>query len=93
LAAYHHDTGSYPAEIGFLVSLAPGTSVPGWNGPYLTEDRLNDPWRRPIHYGEVEGLVFVASTGPNGRPETGGEDLQQGINRGDDIVLILPKKP
>jgi hypothetical protein len=91
MAAYHHDTGAYPAEILRLVSDSPDTPVSGWHGPYITEDRLDDPWRHPYQIGEIEEVLFVASMGPNGRPETSGEDIRHGINRGDDIVLMVPK--
>jgi general secretion pathway protein G len=47
-----------------------------WNGPYLTEDRLNDYWGRSYHYGLVmpkgsgEPKLIFWSAGQDGEPYT-----------------------
>ena len=44
---YEVDTGSYPGELGDLMS-SPG-SVTGWKGPYLKKT-AKDPWGREYEY-------------------------------------------
>jgi Type II secretion system (T2SS), protein G len=90
--AYHKDTGVYPDEIRRLFALSAESPVAGWNGPYLTEAQLNDPWGRPYQYGVMDEILFVGTVGPNGRPETTDENLRDRLNGGDDIVLIMAKE-
>ena len=51
-----------------------------------------DPWEHPYHYGFARDIIFIASVGPNGQPETTRLDLNQGLSRGDDIILMIPNQ-
>ena len=90
LARFYEDTGRYPTEKEHLSALVTGHDIDGWDGPYLTELRLVDPWLTPYFYGMVHRLIYIASSGPNRKPETNRSDLQQGLSRGDDLVILIP---
>ncbi len=72
---YYLDTGSAPQSLQDLVS-RPGNAT-SWNGPYVKEKDIKDPWGRDFGYrfpgenGEFD-LVFY---GKDGQP--GGEDLNK----------------
>lgn len=90
LARFYEDTGRYPTEKEHLSVLVTGHDIEGWKGPYLSELRLVDPWQNPYFYGMIPRLIYIASSGPNSKPETNRRDLQQGLSRGDDLVILMP---
>lgn len=45
---FYLDTGRAPRELRELVQ-KPGNAT-GWNGPYVNEANLNDPWDNPYSY-------------------------------------------
>lgn len=45
---FYLDTGRAPNELRDLVQ-KPG-NVSGWNGPYVNDANLNDPWENPYSY-------------------------------------------
>ena len=90
LEEYRKDVGRYPTDSEQLSVLFMDPKAPGWKGPYLMSDSLVDPWQHPYVYGQFREIIFVASTGPNGRPETPEDHLQQGLSGGDDIILLMP---
>ena len=90
LSRFYKDMGRYPTDEEHLSSLVTGHEMEGWNGPYLSEARLIDPWRNPYFYGIIRHLIYVASSGPNRKPETNQSDLLLGLSRGDDLVILMP---
>jgi hypothetical protein len=89
---YRRDTGRFPTNSESLGVLVNASGLKDWKGPYLDREMLNDPWRNPYAYGQIREIIFIASAGPNGTPETGDLDLQQGLSRGDDIVILMPDR-
>lgn len=75
--SYYLDTGSTPEALRQLVE-NPGQD--GWNGPYVKESSLKDPWGRAYEYrypGE-HGEFDIVSLGADGQP--GGEGKNADIN-------------
>jgi len=69
--SFYLDTGNTPSSLDELVNEPPG--VNGWNGPYIKNSLLKDPWGRPYHYrapGE-HGDFDIQSFGADG--QQGGE--------------------
>jgi len=78
---YYLDTGDTPQSLEDLVK-EPGT-VNGWNGPYVKESLLKDPWGREYHYrnpGE-HGEFDIFSYGADG--QQGGDGNNADINSWD----------
>jgi general secretion pathway protein G len=77
LRLYRLDVSTYPATDAGLEALsqAPG-DTDKWQGPYLEQDSLQDPWGRPYQYqfpGQYsEDKPDIWSLGPDG--EDGSED-------------------
>jgi len=46
--SYYLDTGNTPSSLDELVSEPSGLS--GWNGPYIKNSLLKDPWGQPYKY-------------------------------------------
>jgi len=46
--SYYLDTGNTPSSLDELVSEPSGLS--GWNGPYIKNSLLKDPWGQPYRY-------------------------------------------
>ena len=68
--SYYLDTGSTPESLAQLVT---DGGDPGWNGPYVKESSLKDPWGRDYEFrmpGE-HGEFDIFSLGADGQP--GGE--------------------
>jgi general secretion pathway protein G len=75
--SYYLDTGTTPESLAQLV--ADGGDA-GWNGPYVKESSLKDPWGREYEFrmpGE-HGEFDIYSFGADGQP--GGEDKNADIN-------------
>lgn len=75
--SYYLDTGVTPESLAQLVN-NPGQQ--GWNGPYVKESSLKDPWGREYEYrmpGE-HGEFDIVSLGADGQP--GGEGSNADIN-------------
>ena len=75
--SYYLDTGATPESLEQLVD-NPGQD--GWNGPYVKESSLRDPWGRDYEYrmpGE-HGEFDIVSLGADGQP--GGEGGNADIN-------------
>lgn len=69
--SYYLDTGQTPTSLDELVNEPPG--VTGWNGPYIKNSLLKDPWGRPYIYrypGE-HGDFDIITYGADG--QQGGE--------------------
>lgn len=69
--SFYLDTSSTPDSLEALVNEPSGTS--GWNGPYIKNSLLKDPWGRPYQYrapGE-HGDFDIWSYGADG--QQGGE--------------------
>jgi general secretion pathway protein G len=47
---YRADCGTYPSAREGLNSLTLDQGVPGWHGPYLTDEIPLDPWHNPYVY-------------------------------------------
>lgn len=75
---FYLDTGRAPRELRELVE-RPG-NVSNWNGPYINNSNLNDPWGNAYNYrspGENRS-VDIYSHGADGQP--GGEGPNRDIN-------------
>jgi general secretion pathway protein G len=75
--SYYLDTGNTPESLSQLVTEG---SDPGWNGPYVKESSLKDPWGREYEFrmpGE-HGEFDIYSLGADGQP--GGEGKDADIN-------------
>ena len=46
--SFYLDTGSTPSDLDELVNSPAG--VAGWNGPYIKNSLLKDPWGQPYRY-------------------------------------------
>ena len=82
LQIYRLDVGSYPSTSQGLAALlaAPTDVADYWNGPYLMDETLLDPWDTPYQYeSPVENLQGFAlySLGADGQP--GGEGVNADI--------------
>lgn len=76
---YYLETGSFPAKIEDLVT-RPGNAGT-WNGPYLTESQIKDPWGTPYTLkvpGESGRPYEVISLASDKAP--GGKDNAADIN-------------
>ena len=75
LGQFKLDTGLFPpTEAGLKALREKPENLPGWNGPYLSQDVPNDPWNRPYLYkfpGEHGDEPDLISLGADGQP--GGE--------------------
>lgn len=68
---FYLDTGRAPTSLRELVERPSGVS--NWNGPYVNDSNLNDPWGRPYNYrypGQHRSFD-IFSEGADGAP--GGE--------------------
>ena len=75
--SYYLDTGTTPESLAQLVT---DGGDAGWNGPYVKESSLKDPWGREYEFrmpGE-HGEFDIYSLGADGQP--GGEDRNADIN-------------
>ena len=71
---FYLDTGRAPRELRELVE-KPG-NVSNWNGPYVNDSNLNDPWGNSYHYrfpGEHRDFD-IYSHGRDGQPGGEGPD-------------------
>ena len=46
--SFYLDTGNTPSSLEELVNKPSGVS--GWNGPYIKNSLLKDPWGQPYRY-------------------------------------------
>jgi len=79
--SFYLDTGNTPSSLDELVNLPPG--VTGWNGPYIKNSLLKDPWGQPYLYtvpGE-HGDFDIESLGAD--RQRGGEGKDADINSWD----------
>ena len=79
--SFYLDTGNTPSSLDQLVNEPSG--VRGWNGPYIKNSLLNDPWGRAYKYRvPVEhGDFYITSFGADG--QQGGEKNNADINSWD----------
>jgi general secretion pathway protein G len=79
--SFYLDTGNTPSSLDELVSEPSGVS--GWNGPYIKNSLLKDPWgqeykfRMPGEHGDFDVWSFGADR------QQGGEDNNADINSWD----------
>ena len=79
--SFYLDTGNTPSSLDELVNEPSG--VAGWNGPYIKNSLLKDPWGKPYQYrmpGE-HGEFDIQSFGADG--QQGGEKNNADINSWD----------
>jgi len=74
---YHMDVGVYPQSLNDLTARPGGAA--NWNGPYVKESQLKDPfghqfqYKVPGEHGDYD-LIFL---GKDGQP--GGEDINKDV--------------
>jgi len=76
--SFYLDTGNTPSSLDELVNQPAG--VTGWNGPYIKNSLLKDPWGQPYRYsvpGE-HGDFDIESLGAD--RQRGGEGKNADIN-------------
>jgi len=79
--SFYLDTGNTPSSLEELVNQPSG--VTGWNGPYIKNSLLKDPWGQPYQYsvpgehGDFDILSFGADR------QRGGEGKNADINSWD----------
>ena len=68
--SFYLDTGNTPSSLEDLVNEPSG--VTGWNGPYIKNSLLKDPWGQPykIITGSSDNKVIIYSIGANGIDES-----------------------
>ncbi len=73
---YYLDTGRMPNSLQDLIS---GSGTSNWNGPYIKENALKDPWGNPYQYTQPgqHGDYDIVSYGADGAP--GGEGSNRDI--------------
>ncbi len=83
LDKFRLDTGRYPSTQEGLSALVANPGVEKWDGPYVKNSLLNDPWGRPYHYEcpGTHGDFDIYSYGRDGNP--GGEKEDKDINNWD----------
>ena len=77
--SFYLDTGVAPSSLEELVDEPSG--VTGWNGPYIKNSLLKDPWGEPYKYktpGDHGGDYDIWSYGPD--RQQGGEGKNADIN-------------
>jgi general secretion pathway protein G len=74
---YYIDTGNLPGKLDDLIS-RPGSGN-GWDGPYLKENELKDPWDQPYQYKAPgdNGPYDIMSYGADKKP--GGDEKGKDI--------------
>ena len=84
LELFASDTHRYPSQAEGLAAL---TRKPGdladWEGPYLKESQLNDPWGRPLQYTAPKDAAErprVGTYGADGRPGGDGPNRDQFVD-------------
>jgi len=79
--SFYLDTGNTPSSLEDLVSEPNG--VTGWNGPYIKNSLLSDPWGQPYKYKAPgdHGDFDIYSFGADRKP--GGEKNDADINSWD----------
>ena len=71
--SYYLDTGNVPSSLEELVNQPSGTD--GWNGPYIKNSLLKDPWGKPYRYSspgehsdfDIESLGADGQRGGDGK--------------------------
>lgn len=58
LQLYRVNVNRYPTTEEGLQALISNPGKPGWRGPYLEENKLNDPWNQPYDYRCSDGINF-----------------------------------
>lgn len=67
---FYIDTGNLPSKLEDLIR-SPG-NTPGWDGPYVKDGELNDPWDSPYQFkspgdnGPYDILSYGADKKPGG---------------------------
>jgi general secretion pathway protein G len=78
LDRFYMDCGRYPSDAEGLDALLYNTGDPGWNGPYLKQSQIIDPWGTPYIYvaeGAVnQGSYDIISLGADGQEGGDGEN-------------------
>ena len=76
------DVGRYPSQQEGLQALVEKPAdAPGWNGPYLKEQRIPlDPWGHPYHYQfpDAKGALRIYSYGADNAEGGDGENADIG---------------
>ncbi|MHB8920971.1 MAG: type II secretion system major pseudopilin GspG [Halothiobacillus sp.] len=77
------DVGRYPNnQEGLNALIEKPTTAPGWNGPYLKEQRIPlDPWGHPYHYQfpDSHGGLQIYSLGADNAEGGTGENADVGL--------------
>ncbi len=79
LDKFRLDVGRYPSAQEGLASLVTNPGIDNWDGPYVKNSLLNDPWGKPYHYDipGTHGEFDIYSYGRDGQP--GGEKEDKDI--------------
>ena len=82
LQAFFLDNHRYPTTAEGLEALRTAPAdMPRWDGPYIEDEDIEDPWENPIRYESVnEDSYKISSDGPDGKPGTD-DDIVGGTER------------
>ena len=78
LSVYRKELGDYPSNEEGLTVLIETQSTPDWQGPYLRDDLLSDPWNRPYYYERTASHYRLYTLGADGKE--GGTHLNEDIS-------------
>lgn len=79
------DVGRFPSDQeGLNALIEKPSAAPGWNGPYLKENRIPlDPWGHPYHYQypDSNGGLRIYSLGADNAEGGTGENADIGLSQ------------
>ncbi len=78
LSVYRKELGDYPSNEEGLTVLIETQSKSNWQGPYLRDDLLSDPWNRPYYYERTPSHYRLYTLGADGKE--GGTHLNEDIS-------------
>jgi general secretion pathway protein G len=77
IKTYRQHTGKFPNKLEDLINCPIGLEN-AWQGPYLKEKQMYDPWNRPYIYILDSNDFSLKSYGADGKP--GGEGYDKDIS-------------
>ncbi len=104
MLAYKEDTGELPPKSavfaegsitsGILDALLSDDSATGWDGPYLDQSVLTDPWDEDYIYADNDGTInkpisYLLSKGSDETKDVLNPDLTTASGFDDDIYVVV----
>ena len=86
LSVYRKELGDYPSNEEGLTVLIEAQSTSDWQGPYLRDDLLSDPWNRLYYYERTPSHYRLYTLGADGKE--GGTHLNEDISLTRQIIPL-----